>query len=170
MHANTCIYKLPFQALKSLAVILQLSHFQQSAATEQPWVIYIYILTSGSVHSSDTRIVGLGCPQQKTTKIYCPVLEGATHSTFQQYLSASMVLQLQLSGIQQGLVASQWCKILPRVASIREGTPNDVQKYMIHSQLSNVSNNYIKSLLAQAKNDAGAPFFQLPDSVFVSMV
>ena len=40
----------------------------------------------GPVHSNNTGIVdpmcSLGCPQQKTTKMYCPVIEEAAHSNF----------------------------------------------------------------------------------------
>ena len=68
-------------------------------------------------HSNDTNIVGLifslGCPQRKTTKIYCPIIEGATHSTFQRHPSTPKQLRQQMSGLQQqGVVASRWYKNL----------------------------------------------------------
>ena len=50
---------------------------------------------SRPAHSYDTNIVGIicswGCPRGKNTKIYCPVIEGVTHSTFQQHTLAPKV-------------------------------------------------------------------------------
>ena len=99
-------------------------------------------------HSNDINIVGLicslGCPQRKTTKIYCLIFEGETHSTFSDTLQHPRQLQQQTSGMQQqGLVASWWCKNLA-AGCFKEGTGNDVQKCMIHSRLWNVSDSHVK--------------------------
>ena len=111
-------------------------------------------------HSIDTNIVGLicslGCSQRKTTNIYCPIIEGATHSTFSDTLQHSRQLQQQISGVQQqGLVASQRCKNLA-ARCFKGETGNDVRKHMIRSRLSNVSDAHV---LAEAGIDARAPFF-----------
>ena len=99
-------------------------------------------------HSNDINIVGLicnlGCPQQKTAKIYFLIIEGATHSTFSDTLQHPRQLRQQTSGVQQqGLVASRWCKNLA-ARCFKEGTGNDVRKYMIRSRLSNVSDSHVK--------------------------
>jgi len=97
--------------------------------------------------------------ERKCTKVYCRVIEGAIHSTFSDTLQQPRQLRQQISGMQQqGLVASQWCKNLAR-RYFREGTGIDIRKYMIRSQLSNISDCHVKLLLAQARIDAQAPFF-----------
>ena len=102
----------------------------------------------------------LGCPQPKTTKIYCPIIEGPTPSTFSDTLQHPRQLWWQISGVQQqGLVAPRWCKNLAE-RCFREGTGKDNRKYMIRSRLPNVSDCYNKSLLVQAGIDARAPFFR----------
>ena len=58
---------------------------------------------------------------------------------------------------QQGLVASQWYKNFAK-RCFREGTENDIRKYMISSQLSNVSDCHIKSHLVLTGTVARAPF------------
>ena len=101
-------------------------------------------------------ICSLGCSQRKTTKIYCPIIEGATHSTFSDTLQHLRQLQQQISGVQQqGLVASQRCKNLA-ARCFKGETGNDVRKHMIRSRLSNVSDAHV---LAEAGIDARAPFF-----------
>ena len=54
----------------------------------------------------------------------------------------------------------------------REGTRNNVRKHMICSRLSNILDSYIKSLLVQARIDAGAFFFsvRLVNSAFIFVV
>ena len=56
-------------------------------------------------HSNDINIVGLicslRCPQRKTTKIFYPIIEGATHSTFSDTLQHLRQLRQQISGMQQ---------------------------------------------------------------------
>ena len=59
---------------------------------------------------------------------------------------------------QQGLVAPRWCKNLAE-RCFREGTGNDVRKYIIRSRLSNVTDCCDKCPLAQAGIDTRAPFF-----------
>ena len=100
------------------------------------------------VGSNDINIIGLvcslGCPQHKTTKIYCLIIEGVTHSTFSDTLQHPRQLQQQTSGMQQqGLVASRCCKNLA-ARCFKEGTGNDIQKYMIPSRLLNVSDSHVK--------------------------
>ena len=114
----------------------------------------------GPVHSIDTGIVDLmcsrGCPQWKTTKIWCLFIEGATHSRYEWH---SRQLWGQTSGMQQqGLVASRWYKNLAKRCFI-EGTENDIRKKMIRSRLSNVSDCHVKSQLALAGTVTLAPFF-----------
>ena len=89
-------------------------------------------------------ICSLGCPQRKITKIYGPIIEGATHSTFSDTLQHPRQLRQQISGVQQqDLVASQCCKNLG-ARCFKEGTGNDVRKYIIRSRLSNVSDSHVK--------------------------
>ena len=56
----------------------------------------------GPVHPNDIGIVSLmcslGCPQRKTTKIYCPINEVATHSTFQRHPSAPKAAMVTIIG------------------------------------------------------------------------
>ena len=98
-----------------------------------------------------------GCPQRKTTKFYCP---GSDSLNISATPFSTHVRQLwqQISDVQQqGLVAPRWCKNLAERCS-REGTGNDVRKYMIRSRLSNVSDCYVKSHLAQVGINARPPF------------
>ena len=53
--------------------------------------LYRYVGENLHIPMISTSYVGLirslGCPQRKTTKIYCPIIEGATRSTFQRHPS-----------------------------------------------------------------------------------
>ena len=88
-------------------------------------------------------ICSLGCPQRKTTNIYCPIIEGATHSTFQQHPSApkaAMTTNIRCAA------AGSCSSTMLAARCFKEGTGNDIRKYMIRSQLSNVSDSHVKSL------------------------
>ena len=51
---------------------------------------------------------------------------------------------------QQDLVASRWNKNLA-ARCFKEGTGNDVQKYMVRNRLSNVSDSHVKLLRRKQK-------------------
>ena len=122
-----------------------------SITTQRIKTRFVPLRWRGPVHPNDTGIVSLmcslGCPQRKTTKIYCPIIEVATPQHFSDTLQHPRQQWWQLSGVQQqGLVAPRWCKNLAE-RCFREGTGNDVRKYITRSRLSNVSDCYNKSLL-----------------------
>ena len=104
----------------------------------------------GPAHSNDTNVLGLkyslGCPQRKTTKF--TVLSLREWPT--QHFSDTLRYPRQLLW--------GFCKTLAK-RCFTEGTGNDIQKYMIRSWFSNVSDCYVKLLLAQVGIDARAPFF-----------
>ena len=78
-------------------------------------------------HSNTLGLMcSLECPQRKTTKIYCPVIEGATHSTFQRHPAATAT-NIRRAAVD--LVAPRWCKNLVQ-RCFREGTGNDVRKFV----------------------------------------
>ena len=114
----------------------------------------------GPVHSNDTGIVSLmcslGCPQRKT-KIYCPIIEGANPSTFQRYPSAPK--GATVTNTSAGSCSSPMVQKSCRRMLQRRNRKRRVRKYVTRSRLSNVTDRYYKSLLAQARINARTPFF-----------
>ena len=117
-------------------------------------------------HSNDTSIAGLICSfGVSTAKIYCLVIEGATHSTFFSYtfsIQGSYGDKYQACSTRVVLLPDS-AKILPRVTSEKKQETISV----IHSWLTNLSDCYVKLHLAKAGIDARALaiFLQLSDSV-----
>ena len=107
---------------------------------------YQYCSVAGGVHSEKLRKFAI-----------CSLREWPTQH-ISNTLQHSRQLWRQISGMQQQrLVASWWYKNFAK-RCFREGTENDIRKYMISSRLSNVSDCHVKSHLALAGTVAWAPF------------
>ena len=92
------------------------------------------------------RIKGRAAEANVVAQFVCGLLQCLADQRLKYAAAQTQLLRQQISGVQQqGLLPSRWCKNLA-ARCFKEGTVNDVRKYMIRSRLSSVSDSHFKLL------------------------